>query len=1329
MANNSISRTGTFTSSGSAGGSGTYDYSGTSGYSGIDYYSNDDFKNGSIFNDIDDKIRIKFSEEVDDSSVTVFNNDIELSIDDQNKKGTIGLTHIVSSTLGATTDDNNLKALKLTSKPTILATDDHSATANQEIVEMVSAPTTENNQTFEFIPKANLSSNTTYFLRMDPDNIFDATGAGINYTIEKGFVTDNSQSFVTTNDYYDGFSMQIEPVSLIGEENEPNSDGVTEPQPTSLTLYRSGGTVSSATILNILSIEGTVLKYQLDPTSYQMNVAYTATNPIVISNINHELEDNDKIEVYDVVSGDAVRTGTYTVTELTSDTFSIPVDGTGSDAGRLNYYRNANKNDLFKWSQIDSDLKKTVEGGTVPWEWCVRKKALSVPKKSQITLDDTFLQFKIQTKSTSDGLDDGTVSGRIGKIIKFNEATNIISFVAVDTSEHGGKITTSAFVNNSIVDISTSTNDVRFHIKANTSPDHNVHPFHTFAPKVVSTFPEDGTSFPRKLTITQITRSGHRAIVSTNQPHNLFKDDFIKIVDSTQDIYNKTTKVLFVPTSNTFHYDLGASNDFSNVQSPAPGKPKLQISNDDGTTYAERYNAIFVNFSQSMNTSTIIVANNTHLISANGSTGDFVTTSSFAYEKDSASSTIQLSDDGFETIENCVSVTASAGNSVFAIVPKVLKARHDYNIKVKTDVQDLGKTNSLYQFTTTEGITTGIKVVDPQTGQETVYSKDEDPPKIKKISLAGHVLESSDLSEITSPDSYQSLAINPGAITVQFSETMKINSVTTATSNTNPTGTVQMSCDDFSTVVQMTSTSPVVSLTDVENDTFTFTPVANLSANAVYTLKILKDVTDDSPEENRMVQDNVSSIKVLTTNSVPASSDNYYSAGEIISGVRTLTIKANIGTPTIGVTAGSTFLGLTSKGKGKVLDFTEDSGAITSIRYTELAGNDGSIRPLSPGEICKVSDTVNFTIDNVAITDPPEGNVVSFTSGTKKLIYRDNRLTNEFVSGSASAERIFGRTSGGEVFASSSGSEGIVGEGVKTTTTTITPNAHFYSPGGVQLPSPADGPQVGVGVRSNLTFHFNQTMDPESFDFNAIDSITRDRYNIILSYDSNFQNTIPLSTTFTSSNNDTAFEFQPKILANSVLTLTQGMQLYVKIPRNDAIVADNLKNKGDMNVSMTWDAVGYGSNTETSGTFGGMASFILHTAVVFTEDGQEVELGRNTETGAGRMPNISSIIAPGTPIILHFNEVPDLSTFSFGLGDEIELSTTNDFTSAVSLGNGSLTRVGEFGTQIMITLGSNLTDGQRYYLRVNNGGASEGGESFEGVVSSQTNCNSFTIKS
>jgi len=1311
MVNNSISRTGTYTSSGSAGGSGTYYYNrgedwgsaGSSGYSGVEYYSNDDLKNESIFTDIDSQISIKFSQETDNSSVRVFTKDIELPFDLQNKKGTIGLTHIVSSILGATTDENNLKALKLTSHPINITGDDHSATANQEIVEMSSIPSTKDNQTYIFTPKANLSSNTTYFLRMDPDNVLDSSGAGISYNTEKGFVTDNTQTFVTTNDFYDGFSMQIESVVLSSGETEPNSDGVTGPQLDSLTLYRSDETVSLATILNNLSIDGTELTYQLDASSYKMNVAYTATDPIVITNINHGLADDDRIEVYDVVSGNSVRTGAYTLTEITSDTFSIPVDGTGSDAGRLNYYRNANKNDLFKWSEVESGVT-----------YVVRKKALSVPRKNRKVVDDTLLEAKIKTKATSDGLDDGTTSGRIGKLIKINDS--ILSYVAVDTSEYGGKITTSAFVNNSIIDISTSDNDIRFHIKANTSPDHNVHPFHSSAPKVISTFPEDGESFPRKLTITQIVRRGAIAVVSTNHSHNLFKDDFIKIVDSTQDIYNVEKKVLFVPTSNTFHYDLGASSDFSNVQSPAPGKPKLQISTDSGVTYAESYSALFVNFSQSMNTSTVTVANNTHLISANGSTGDFVTAGSFAFEKDSASSTIQLSDDGFETVENCVSVIASAGNSVFAVVPENLKRNHVYNIKATTDIQDLGQTNSLYQFTTTEGIATGIKVINPQTGQETVYSKDEDPPKIKKLSLASHVLESSTLSEITSPDSYQSLAINPGAITIQFSESMKIESLTTATLNTNPTGSVQLSADNFSTVVQMTSTNPVVTTTDEENDTFSFTPVANLSANAVYTLKVLKSVRDSSPEELGMEQDNVSSMKVLTTHSVPGNPVNYFSAGEIISGVRTLTIKANTGTPAIGVTAGDTFLGLTSKGKGKVLDFTEAASEITSIRYTELASQDGSIKPLSPGEICKVSDTINFTIDNVAITDPPEGNVVSFTSGTRKLIYRDRKSTNEFVSATSSAERIFGRTSLGEVFASSSGSEGIAGPGFKTTTTGIIANVHYYDVSGTQTTSPSDGPISGVSLTSNLVVYFNQTMNVETINFNAVDSTVRDQYNILLSYDSGFQNTIPLSTNFTSSNNDTAFEFQPAILSNTNLQLTQNKNLYAKVIRNDAMhPSGQVTNKGDMNVSVSY-APSYEANTLQSDTFTAV------NAVVFNADGQEIELGRGTSLS---MPNQSSLIAPGTPIIIHFNEVPILSTFA--LDSEIELSSTSGFSSGmITLGNGVLTRVGAYGTQIMITLGATLTTATRYYLRVGAtvGGTNEGGKAID---ANPTYFNSFTI--
>ena len=1321
MANSSISRTGTFTSSGSAGGSGTYHYnhgadwgsSGSSGYSGTDYYSNDDFKNGSIFTDIDDKLSITFSEEVDNTSVTVFNKDTELPTDLQNKKGAIGLTHIVSSTLGDTTDSNNLKALKLTSLPIKITGEEHEATANQEFVEMASIPSTEDNKTYVFTPKANLSSNTTYFLRMDPANILDSSGAGISYTTEKGFVTDNSQSFVTTQDYYDGFSIQIEKIDPVGREQEPPADG-SDPQPTSLTLYRSGGTLSTATILNILSIEGTKLNYQLDPISYKMNVAYTATNPIVISSVNHELADNDKIHIYDVVSGNTVKKGTYQVTELTSDTFSVPIDGTGSSAGRLNYYRNANKNDLFKWRQYDSEIKH--DDGTV-WEWAVRKKAISAPKQSKISLKDDLLQAKITTIATSDGTryGSGGVSGKIGKIIKINDS-GIISFVAVDKSADGGKITSSAFVNNSIIEISTSKNDIRFHIKANTSPDHNVHPFHSSAPKVISTFPEDGESFPRKLTITQIARRGAIAIVSTNHPHNLVKDDFIKIIGSTQDIYNQTTKVLLVASSNTFQYDLDPENDadFTNVQSPAPGNPKLQISIDSGTTYAERYNAIFVNFSQSMNTSTVTVSDGANLVSANG------TSAAYTDGQDSASSTIQLSDDGFETIENCVSVVASSGNSVFAIVPETLKARHAYNIKVKTDVQDLGQTNCIYQFATTEGITTGIKVKDPQTGEETTYSKDEDPPKIKKISIDTTVLESANLSEITSPDDYQAVATNLGGnpLTVQFSESMKINSVTTATSNTDSTGTVQLSCDDFNTVVQMTSTSPVVTTTDEDNDTFSFTPVANLSANAVYTLKVLKDVTDDSPEQNRMEQDNVSSIKTFSLYGNPADADDYYIPGEIISGIRTLTIKANTGTPTIGLTAGDTFLGLTSKGKGKVLDFTEDSGAIETIRYTELAGNDGSIRPLSPGEVCKVSDTINFTIDNVAITDPSRGNVVSFTSGTKRIVYRDNEKDNEFLTGTSSIERIVGRSSNGYAWTGSHGTSGMVGEGFKTTTTAIVANVHFRDSTGGATTSPVDSAISGVGIRSNVVFYFNQTMNVESINFNAVDSVVRDSYNILLSYDSSFGNTIPLSTNFTSSNNDTAFEFQPAILSNTNLQLTQDKNLYAKVVRTDASITDNLKNKGDMNIVSSF-APSNEANTVTN------LDFQAIEASVFTTEGEEIKLGRGTSVD---MPNQSSIIARSTLVIIHFNEVANVATFALGSGDEIELSTSSTFASGHYSGTGTLTKQGKYGTEIQIRLSVGLTASTQYYLRVvgSVGGTNEGGKAIDTTTQY---FNSFTTSS
>ena len=72
-----------------------------------------------------------------------------------------------------------------------------------------------------------------------------------------------------------------------------------------------------------------------------------------------------------------------------------------------------------------------------------------------------------------------------------------------------------------------------------------------------------------------------------------------------------------------------------------------------------------------------------------------------------------------------------------------------------------------------------------------------------------------------------------------------------------------MSCDDFSTVVQMAS-APTVSTTSFLNDTYTFAPKANLSANSNYAIKVKTDVADESENQNFLVTENVSRNKIMT---------------------------------------------------------------------------------------------------------------------------------------------------------------------------------------------------------------------------------------------------------------------------------------------------------------------------------------------------------------------------------------------------------------------------------------------------------------------------------
>ena len=234
-------------------------------------------------------------------------------------------------------------------------------------------------------------------------------------------------------------------------------------------------------------------------------------------------------------------------------------------------------------------------------------------------------------------------------------------------------------------------------------------------------------------------------------------------------------------------------------------------------------------------------------------------------------------------------------------------------------------------------------------------------------------------------------------------------------------------------------------------------------------------------------------------------------------------------------------------------------------------------------------------------------------------------------------------------------------------------------------------------------------MNVESFNFNAVDSTIRDSYNLILSYDSGFANVIPLSTNITTSNNDTAITVQPSILTNSSLQLTSNKNIFAR-------VTQSAKNKGDMNLASVFSVTNY-ANTATNLNFNALNAYVI------TKTLQETELGTGT---SGSMPVKATDVDRNGVITIHFNEVPLLSTFAIGSGNEIELATASNF------GSGHFTSVtlkssGVYGTQISLMPTSALAASTTYYLRVVTGvgGTNEGGQGLGSTVY----FNSFTTGS
>jgi len=160
------------------------------------------------------------------------------------------------------------------------------------------------------------------------------------------------------------------------------------------------------------------------------------------------------------------------------------------------------------------------------------------------------------------------------------------------------------------------------------------------------------------------------------------------------------------------------------------------------------------------------------------------------------------------------SPSSSNSDKTFTITPEDnLSYSTVYRIRISTGTNDSSGNSLTSQWTTSSGFQTGTE-------------PDTTPPTVSSISP-------------TDNQSWVSISDN---ISVTFSESMVNTSVTTNTSNTSCTGSIQLSSDNFSSCLQMSS-SPASSNS---NKTFTLDPPDNLTYSTSYKIRVTTGVKDAS---------------------------------------------------------------------------------------------------------------------------------------------------------------------------------------------------------------------------------------------------------------------------------------------------------------------------------------------------------------------------------------------------------------------------------------------------------------------------------------------------
>ena len=169
-------------------------------------------------------------------------------------------------------------------------------------VEMLNAPEVSNaNSTFSISPVTKLASNSTYVFNITSD-VQDEDGKQTVFTVGTGFVTDNTRSLILSEKPFKGSVINL-PI-----ENELKFEQGEQ-------VKKSGRNLPVATILEHEKISR--INYELNPGCYFINVAFTAANPCVITTaIDHGLFSDNKITVYDIVSGVGLSKRTYSIASV-----------------------------------------------------------------------------------------------------------------------------------------------------------------------------------------------------------------------------------------------------------------------------------------------------------------------------------------------------------------------------------------------------------------------------------------------------------------------------------------------------------------------------------------------------------------------------------------------------------------------------------------------------------------------------------------------------------------------------------------------------------------------------------------------------------------------------------------------------------------------------------------------------------------------------------------------------------------------------------------------------------------------------------------------------